>query len=159
MSTPDQIRAAIVARIASVPDAGIVHDRERYLRAEERFRRLYVTTLADGSEQLRGWWVRRESVRETQPSIGRRLDVTSWHVQGFLALSDEAATETTFDDLIEQIRDAFRADLSLGGLVDAGGMGSEPDGLQLLDVGPVTFCGVLCHSATLSLTTHSWSLA
>ena len=139
MTTAAEIRAAIVARIQSVPDVGIVHDRERYLRAEERFRRLYVVTAPNDSEQLRGWWVRRESVRETQPSIGRRLDVTSWRIQGYLALSDEAATETEFDALIESIRDAFRADLSLDGTVDAGGLGTEPDGLQLLDVGPVTF--------------------
>ena len=54
-----QHRAAIVALLASVPDIGIVHDRERYAANEAAFRDLYLYRSGTPEAQLRGWWVRR----------------------------------------------------------------------------------------------------
>ena len=53
MSTLAQHRAAIVAALASVPDVGIVHDRERYADGNAKFAALYVYTPAAGKPHIR----------------------------------------------------------------------------------------------------------
>ncbi len=153
MSDLTAIRAAIVAKLRAVPGIGQVHDYERYAKAEKDFRGLYQ----DGSRLL-GWHVRRVKARETSPSMSRRHRRVTWQIRGFMSFDDAAASEMAFDGLIESVIDAFRGDENLGGVVDAT---VEPDGdglagIQLDDAGPVMFAGVLCHAATLSITTINY---
>lgn len=148
-------RAALAALIAAVPQIGRVHDYQRYARGEEAFKAHYLHTLPDGSTQLRGWQFSRVAVAERSVGVGRTLNEHSWEIRGFLALNDEAATELTFDDLVEQIRAAYRADPTLGGLATGEPIGDE-DGIQMRDAAPVMFCGVLCHSALLTLQTREY---
>ncbi|MFE8644128.1 hypothetical protein ACFX58_03475 [Sphingomonas sp. NCPPB 2930] len=158
MSQLDTIRAALFAVLQSVPDIGRVHDRERYAKDEKAFRTLYLHDLADGTQQLRGWWLRRASTLERSTAIGREINVHTWQVRGYLALADEAATEHTFDALVEAFRDLVRQDPTLGGVCAAGPLADDAgtDGVQVNDAGPVLFCGVLCHSALLSFKTWSY---
>lgn len=152
------IRAALAALIAAVPDVGQVHDRERYLREEGKFRELYVYTPSNGIEQLRGWWLRRTATQESTLAIGRNMEVHTWQIRGYMALNDAEASEHEFDALIEALRDAVRADPTLGGVCEQSPLadGDATDGLQVADSGPVLFCGVLCHSALLELRTWSY---
>lgn len=146
------IRTAIRNVVASVANTGVVHLYERYGRDMVKLKALYqATPLAP----LCGWYVRREITRETGIAIPRYLEVVQWRLQGFMALDDEAASELTFDDSIEGIRDALRADTTLGGLVSKLGLlGANADrGVQLDDAGPVMFAGVLCHAARIRLIT------
>lgn len=155
MSTLATHRAAIVAVINSVADVGHVHDRERYARDESGFRALYQFTPQGGAPQLRGWWVRRVQTDESSADTGDGLVCHTWQVRGYMAFNDPDGSELVFDDLIEQIRDAVRADLTLGGVCDLGPV--EPmEGMQVLDAGPVMFAGVLCHSVVLQLKTWSY---
>jgi len=73
-----------------------------------------------------------------------------------MSLDDADSTELTFDTLIESIRDAFRDDDSLGGLIFSTVIDNKSNqaGVQVDETAPVLFAGVLCHSARLSLTTR-----
>jgi hypothetical protein len=155
-------RAAILTALQAVPGIGKVHDRERYSRDEARFRQHYLYTPPPGAAvdsmiapHLRGWWFRRAETREWQANTRRTVNQHTWLLRGLLALDDEAASELVFDFLIERLRDAVRADLTFGGVFAPGPMGGDGSdtGLQVLESGPVTFAGVLCHSAQLQLTT------
>lgn len=158
MSRLATIRTAIVATVAAVPEVGVVHAYERYIRADDKFRQLYLYTPPVGTPQLRGWWVRRVATAESSPNISPRTrNVHTWHVRGYMVLNDEAASELVFDELVEAVRDAVRADLTFGGVADLGPLndGDNTEGAQVVDTGPVMFCGVLCHSALLEIRTWS----
>lgn len=154
----DAIRTQLRALIAAVPNIGQVHDRERYVREEAKFRQLYLYTPAGGQEQLRGWWLRRSGTEERSLAVGRTLNVHTWQIRGYMTLNDEQASELAFDALIEASRDAVRADPTLGGVCMQSPLagGNNTDGLQVLESAPVLFCGVLCHSALLELKTWSY---
>jgi hypothetical protein len=158
MSTLAQIRTALHARIAAVPDVGIVHDRERYAKNEAHFRNLYLYTPTGGQPQIRGWWIRRQATLEKAIDIGPfGLQQHTWLVRGFMAFDDATASEIVFDELIEAIRDAIRADVTLGGVCSAGPLAADgEDGMQVDDVGPVMFAGALCHSVMLTFKTWSY---
>lgn len=152
------IRTAIVATLAAVPQVGVVHAYERYVRGDNKFKQLYLYTPPGGEQQLRGWWVRRVGTVESSPNVSPRTrNVHTWRLRGYMALNDESASELVFDELVEAVRDAVRADPTFGGVADLGPLndGDNTDGAQVVDVGPVLFCGVLCHSALLEIRTWS----
>ena len=149
-------RAAIVAALASVPNIGVVHDRERYAKDNAKFAQHYLFTPAGGQQQLRGWWLRRAETEERSDTYGSgtTTNVHTWQVRGYLAFNDADATELVFDELIESFRAVVRDDPTLGGVCDQPPE-EETDGVQVLDAGPVMFAGALCHSALLQLKTWS----
>ncbi len=150
MSAIDDIRAAIAAVIAQVSGAGQVHAFEPYGKGNEAFHRAYAS--ADG--KLLGWHVRRVATKETRPDLARVVTTHRWRVRVFMALAEGGASELEFDRLIEAVRDAFRADETLGGVVfDT--RTPEVAGLQVDESLPVLFAGVLCHSANCTLYTVS----
>lgn len=145
------VRSAIVTRLSSVADIGVVHAYERYANDLARMKALYWSASHNA---VRGWYVRRPATAETGNVQGRTVEQIRWRIVGLMALDDAAASEQTFDELIEAVRDAFAADETLGGTVD---QCTNPDGegescIQLDDSGPVMFGGVLCHACRLSLT-------
>lgn len=150
------IRAAIVAKIALLPGAGVVHNRERYADTLDGLVSLYVS-----SGVLQGWFVRRLSTVRRRPAIGRLVVVHTWAIRAYRAYDDAGASELSFDDLVESFGDAIRDDDTLGGVVTS----CAPDGLdgeagvQLEDSGPVMFAGVLAHSARLKLRTLHFETA
>lgn len=154
MSDIDTIRTAIAATMRAVSGVGLVHDRERYAHAQADLKRLYVQ-----GETLHGWYVRRVSTQETTGAIGRSEVIHRWRLRGFLGFDDAAGSELAFDREIEALRDAFRADETLGGAVITT-VADEGDGaiagLQVEDSGPVMFAGILCHAATLGLYTRHY---
>lgn len=154
MPTLDQIRAAIAGKLSAVPNVGRVHDYERYAAQGGEMKALYVATIA-GAPQLRGWFVRRVRTREDSDDLGRYVVTHGWQIRGYLALDDAAASEKTFDALVEAIRDAFREDENLGGLVSSTVV-EDAAGAQVEDSAPVLFAGVLCHSARLRLATRHY---
>lgn len=154
MSTLQQHRAAILAKMLTVEQLGRVHDEEPYAREQAAFQALYLWDIGGGQKQLRGWHFRRTATREVTLGVGRVMNAHTWRMQGFMALQTPGSGKA-FDDLVEQLRDAFRADETLGGVTVPGPI-NQPTGLQLLDSTPVMFVGVLCHAATLQLTTYAY---
>lgn len=162
MSTLALHRAAIVAAMASVPDMGMVHDRERYASSNSAFQQLYLYTPTGGNPHIRGWWVRRARTAERSANTHRTVNAHTWTVRGYMAFNDADASELVLDDLVEQFRAVVRADPTLGGACQPGPLGGSggddsTDGVQVVDAGSVTFAGVLCHSVVLELRT--WSFA
>lgn len=158
MSALATTRLALFELLASVPGIGRVHDRERYVRDEAKFRQLYLARF-NGADQLRGWWFRRSATAEVTLGVGRRMEVHTWQIRGYMALNDDEGSELAFDELIEGLRDAVRTTADDHGSDvpwQPAPFDSPTDGLQVLDSGPVLFCGVLCHSALLELKTWNY---
>lgn len=147
-------RAAVMATLQSVPDIGVVHGYERFVTALDKLRQLYYSP---GHQQIRGWFVRRVQVRDTGVVKPRRIVVEQFQIRGFMALDDAAQSELVMQGLIDAIRDAFRADPTLGGVISKqGALSAGADqGVRLDDFGPVMFGGVLCHGARMSLNTYT----
>lgn len=142
--------AALVAVVRSVPDVGVVHDYERYAADTQALRNLYTVTIA-GQPQVRGWFVQRWKTIDQKAAAKAAFDRSTWRIVGFMGLKDEDASELVFMGLVESIRDALRADLTLGGVV----MPPERDehAGPAVECGPVLFAGMLCHRAEIHLTT------
>lgn len=149
-------RAAIVAALASVPDMGVVHNRERYATDNSKFAALYLYTPAGGKPQIRGWWLRRVETEERTDTFGpgTTTNVHTWHVRGYMAFADADASELVLDELVEEFRAVVRDDPTLGGACEQPPE-EETDGVQVLDAGPVMFAGALCHSVLLQIRTWS----
>lgn len=154
MSTLADHRAALVALIAAVPNVGLVHDHEPYAKTEQAFRTLYGWTTPSGAVQVRGWHLRRTGTRERELGVGRTFNAHTWQLRGFMALDEATGSELVFDELIEAIRAAYRADPTLGGAADLSP--ADGAGVDVTDSRPVVFSGALCHSAVLQLTTHAY---
>ena len=146
MTSLATVRAKIVATMNAVPGIGVVHGYEAFVKTEAKLKALYVR---DG--KLHGWQVRRVGPTSEKPySEGVNEVIFNWRMRGFMALEDD--TETGFDDLVEDIRTAFRLDPTLGGVVTTTVFPNSA-GVQLDESLPVVFAGVLCHAVTLTLAT------
>lgn len=150
MPTIAQVRAAILGKLNGVAGVGVVHDYERYAASMAG-----LTALYKSGAQLKGWHIRRVATEERSPAVGRYAVTHRWQMRGFWSLDDSAATEKSFDDLVETIRDAFRLDDTLGGVV-ATCTAEEVAGAQVVDSGPVMFGNVLCHAVRLALATRHY---
>ena len=149
MSQIDQIRDAIAARLALVPNIGRVHTFERYAKDHPAFRPMFVTE----SGQMLGWTIRRVRTEERVVDSLTHAVVDRWRIVAVMGLEDAQESELAFDAMIETVRDQFRLDETLGGVVDTTTV-DDLAGLQLEDSGPAMFAGILCHSARLSLSTQ-----
>ncbi|CAN7565301.1 hypothetical protein [Acidovorax sp. LjRoot117] len=156
MSTLQAHRAAIVAALSSVPDIGVVHDRERYAKDNNAFASLFLHQPANGLKHLRGWTLRRTATREHSPNVRRTLNEHTWTLRGYMAFNDVDASELVIDDLVEQFRAVVRNDPTLGGVCQPGPLDDETDGVQVTDAGAVMFAGALCNSVVLQLKTWSY---
>ncbi|XHS78501.1 hypothetical protein ACFJGW_00590 [Burkholderiaceae bacterium UC74_6] len=154
MSTVTEIRQALKAQIEAVDGAGMVHDHERYGTTERFFRDNYAWDGENGAKQIRGWFIRRKRTLERTIAVGRIYNAHTWIARCFSGLADGGESEIEFDEMVERVRAANRADENLGGLVQPGSL-DEVSGWQLIDSTPVYFAGVLCHSALLQLTTYN----
>lgn len=150
--TVAQIRDAIVAKLNGIADIGVVHDYERYATAKADMRALY-----EYNGQIRGWFVRRIRSREQMPDnrLGKTNIDHDWLIRGYMSLADADASEKVFDGLVESIQDAFRTDETLGDVVSTTFF-QDQAGIQVLDLNPLLFAGVLCHGARLGLRTRHW---
>lgn len=153
MPTLAQVRAAIKTTLEGVSGIGQVHDYERFAKRTADFLALYRSTTHN---QVRGWNFRRVSTQERSPDVGRFIVTARWQIRGYMTLDDSATSEKTFDNLVEDVRDAFRANDTLGGVVDTCIIG-DVAGAQLEEAGPVMLADHLCHGARLTLQTR-WLL-
>ena len=153
MPSLNQIRAAIAEKIFSLDPSVAVHEYERYTQNASDLIAMYKSGDAENA-RLHGWHVRRLATKEVLVDTGRWSIWHTWRIRGFMAIDDADESEKLFDTEIEAIRDAFRADDSLGGLVFECVAQNGDTGVQVIASQPVLFAGVLCHSAELGLTTQ-----
>lgn len=149
MSGVAAIRTAIATTLSGIANIGVVHEYERYAKNMKDLEALYAPAGA-----LRGWFIRRETTGENSRHQGRSVEQIAWMIRGFMSLDDSTSSELTFDGLIEDIRDAFRSDETLGGVIDQTTLPSNYEsGIQLVDNGPAMFANVLVHACRLRLNT------
>lgn len=95
-----------------------------------------VTTIS-----FHGWTISREAVSETWLTNAELVTDHTFKIRGVMGVKDSAATEQTFNAIIEAVRVLFRASFSLDGTCEF----HEP--LQFPVINYRTFAGVLCHYA------------
>jgi hypothetical protein len=163
LPTLTQLRAAIAARLESVPSIGRVHDRERYAKTEVGFRQLYHWTAPGEDEaQIRGWFLSHLSSDRRRPRVNRVAIADSWQITGFVQFEDSAAPDRTLDVLIDAITDTFSAEPTLGSLVKdlqdlASGGDDGLNGIQVAQRQTVMFAGILCVRVDLGLITYRFT--
>lgn len=154
------IRDAIVAKLQLVPDIGVVHNHERFAKDATALKQLYYSAP---HATIRGWFVRHPTIAETDQHMYESVQVARWTIRGYLGFRDSddaSASEIVAASLIEQIRDVFRADGTVGGTVAQcalpfGGQVGE-SGIQVDQFEPVMFTDVLCHCVGLRLNTVNY---
>ena len=147
MNRTEEIRGAIINRLVAVPGIGQVYRYQRYAAQQSEFRRLYQV-----GDQVLDWYVRRMATAERVDTIAWNEEHRQWRIEGVMSLNDAAASEITFDALIDEIRSTFRGNETLDDVVETTVVNNQA-GVQLETSGPVMFAGVLCHRAQMSLTT------
>jgi hypothetical protein len=135
----DLVRSKIKALIESVPDTGIVHQYERWTADWGKFITLFKAT----SGEILGWEISRSAapgiyLNTVEEQINHR-----YLIRGYMGLQDATETELSFNEKIEAIRDAFRSDMTLGG------MNELPVGFDCRLIEPRSFGSVLCHYAEI----------
>lgn len=150
VATLAQIRAAINTIMVGVSNVGVVNDYERFAKSGDDFRAMY---FSGAHSQIRGWFIRFVGREERSPYQNRYVVTNRWQIRGYMSLDDSAGTEKTFNSLVETVVLEFRANDTLGGVVDTLII-NDVAGAQVEDAGPVMFAGVLCHSARLALRTR-----
>lgn len=155
MASTEAIRAAIAARMLTVPGLGVLHLYERYSANEKGFAQLYMwqPPTPGSAKELRGWFIRRTARAEMDETHTSTSVRTSWQLRGFMALRDAAVTEIEMDAVVDGVIAAIRADLTLGGILDDQQQPPGTVGAQLTESGPFMFGGVLCHGVRLDWTT------
>ena len=149
MSMP-AIRTQIKTILEGVTGIGVVHDYERWAKDWSQF----LTFFKSGSV-INGWTVTRTRTEERALCGNQNEQVHVFVIRGYYAVDDSAATEKTFQDLIETIRTTFRTNYTLNGACETtnpewGSMAGK-SGIQADVIEPRMFFGVLCHYCELSL--------
>lgn len=142
-----EIRDHIATVLGNVENIGRVQPYQRYSTRQSELRDHYAF-----KGEIRGWFITRVGFRESNQDGGMRTIINRWRITGYMSWSDEVQSELLFDDLIEQVCDAFREEQYLSG-IGAVSWVRELAGIQGEDIGPVMFAGVLCHLARLGLET------
>jgi hypothetical protein len=151
----DVIRAAIAARLAAVPDIGVVHPRERYAAQQTALRALYEwTNPVNGEKALRGWWVEFRSLEKSRRA-GRKAATATWEICGLIGF-DDADDKDTAGGLARAAAAAIEADPTLGGAVNRLGQPEEGDAgtVFVAAVELAVFAGMICRRARLTFTTE-----
>ncbi len=145
------IRGQIYAVIGAIANIGMVYDYERWAADWVAFINFFKTTIG-GVDQIRGWEISRRSAAEKKIVIG--VNISSHQkthvflIRGYMGVNDAAATEKTFNALIEAIGAAFRYNKKLNDTA------MDHDYIQAETIGFRMFGGALCHYAELSLTVY-----
>jgi hypothetical protein len=149
MSNSRAIRTAIADVLRSVPNIGVVHESEPYTK-NTTLKKFYVD---ESLQFLRGWFLRRESDATAGEHDGHATEESRWAILGFSAFNADVESEADFDALLDDIKAAFRADDTLGGLVQLCGQAIDGGltGIQIEDQGPAMLAGELTHAVRLVL--------
>lgn len=149
MSNSLAVRTAIAGVLRSVPSIGRVHLSEPYA-TNLKLKAFYVD---ESLQFLRGWFIRRESDATAGNYHGHASEEARWAILGFSAFNEKVESESEFDELLDQIKAAFAANDSLGGLVQMCGQAVEGglSGIQIEDQGPAMLAGEMTHAVRLVL--------
>lgn len=160
--TPAQLRAAIAAVLATVPNVGKVHARRRIIRNENQLKELMFDTVAG---RICGWMVSpapsNTAISKRHPGHtghgvlggGNVLTTFLFQIEGIFGLDDLNASEETFGDLAWAVADTFNAygTIPLAGGGPIAGL-FDQTACSVEQFGFIMFTGTaLCHYARLEV--------
>lgn len=135
------IRQQIYTTLSAVQSVGKVYDYERWAADWETF----INLFKSGGKIL-GWEITRVGANTTTIDNSEDEDQHQYLIRGYMGLQDSAASEKTFNALIEAIRDAFRRNFNLSGSCEL----TTP--IQVPIIEPRSFGSVLCHYCEMRFT-------
>jgi len=135
------IRTEIKTILSGVTGVGSkIHDYVRYAKTWEEYLSFFKS-----NGLIKGWEITRDSTPEIKFTLNSNLRTHTMMIHGYYSVDDSAATEKTFQDIIEAIAAVFKANPTLNGKA----FSSDP--LQVDSVGLAMFGSVLCHVCELRL--------
>ena len=143
------IRAQIKTIMETVPGIGVVYDYERYARSLADYFKLMTPV---GQDSVKGWVIHREKTDSRQITmglLGQIERVHSFRIAGILEMDDVAGSEKNFQEILDGIFTAFKANGTLNGSATSH---------EQIQIDEVTVCledefgGSLYHVADCSLT-------
>lgn len=149
MTLRSDLRDAIIARVNTVDDIGIVHTYQRFNADMSLYLDQFSTTI-DGRKQIRGWWITNPTI----PFVAALLNTDTFDVKteqwefvvrGVMSVSDTNASDDTFGDLVLAVHDAIWNQINFGSTVVV------PFSIQVsiptIDIRQ--FGSILCHFAEI----------
>ena len=102
------IRTEIKSILDAISSIGQVHEYERFTHEWKQYQKLFTK-----NDKVNVWQIERPEVRRwveaTQgPTGGVERVVHSFVLRGFYGINDEQATDKTFQDIVEEVCQAFR---------------------------------------------------
>lgn len=133
------LRESIKTLVSSVAGVGRVHDYERWTADSTQFLALFQDPA---TKKVFGWEITRNSIPQVE-RIGRKYKITSsYSIKGYYAVNDAAATEKTFQAIIDAIIAALLTGIP-------GTEGTPLPNVPVIDFR--TFGSVLCHHAEIRI--------
>ena len=143
------VRAKMKTVIESVSGIGQVHDYKRYVHDWDSYKELFAK-----NQKINTWEIQRNHV-ESDPyggSGGREDRMHVFIIRGFYAVSDDLASEKTFQDLADLVIDAFRNKPDLDAVANIINFPITADFQESM------FGGVLCHVVEIRLSVSERNL-
>jgi hypothetical protein len=150
MTVYTSLRTSISAVLATIPNIGLVNNRERFVVDPSKFLDFFKTTI-DGQVQIRAWLVLREAAPAMafeQSSFGETTRRHQFVLHGFLGFADASDTYGTMQALCDSVMAAFDNEETLG---VTGVVVHKVGPCSLRTFGTAQFGSVLCHSAEIEL--------
>jgi len=146
------IREQIAAILAAVDGAGVVH---QYQRATAGDWGKFLNLFQDADGKINTCMISRTDTAQQKVTMGEKELAHIFTLRFYYGLRDEQATELTFQEMLENVREAFNEsetlnDTCLTTIPDWGPMNGVA-GLQIGGVSIRFFGNVLCHYAECRL--------
>lgn len=106
------IRTQLKTILEGVSGIGVVHDYERWANDWATFISFFKPAA---QSVINGWQITRRSTREEEHAATQTYRFHTMVIHGFYSLDDSAASEKTFQDLIETICTTIRQNATLNG--------------------------------------------
>lgn len=143
MASYETILEKVRVTLAGVTAIGNVYDYVRWHKDWPNMLSMFKVTSP--TAQIRFWDISRVKTPE-QNKVSKENDRQyTFRIRGFMSLDDSAATEKTFQSLLENVCTAFRNKPTFGGTV----VNVNP--LQVDTVGHAMVGDVLCHMAECTI--------
>ena len=148
----ENIREQIAAVLGSVDGAGVVHQYTRWAADRKKF----LSLFQDPDGKINGWMITRERVPQRKVTQGEKERAHIFILRKIYGLTDDEASELSFQQHLEAVQNAFNLHETLNGscesIVPDWGPLAGSAGLQIEGAGEVRmFGGVLCHYAECRL--------
>ena len=146
-------RDIISARIGTVGNAGVVHNRIRYAADFDTYLARFKTTI-DGRQQIRGWELERTQRRVAVTDYDTQGAINWAHtfvVIGVMGFQDGSDTDGDFGDLVDEVMGVL-TDLAEAPSTFPGAWQVEWPRLRIQRM--EQFGSVLCHRAEIVLVIH-----